>query len=51
VTESEVRELVLAAPIRITTAEGTVSRFATGHVTISARLLRFLHVDYFESTR
>lgn len=50
VDETGDREIVLAAPIRIRPAEGHTTSLETGYVALSARYLRFIHVDYFERT-
>ncbi len=49
VDETEDRELILAAPIRITSSNGARRPIETGYITVSARQIQFLHVDYYPS--
>lgn len=45
--ETEDRELILAGPIRITSIDGTRRWLKTGLLTVSARQIQYLHVDYY----
>lgn len=47
--ETEDRELTLAAPLRITAVDGAHRHIKTGLITVSARQIQFLHVDYYKS--
>lgn len=47
--ETEDRELILAGPIRITAIDGTRRWLETGLLTVSARQIQYLHVDYYLS--
>ena len=49
VDETEDREMILAAPIRVTSSNGAHRRIDTGYITVSARQIQFLHVDYYPS--
>lgn len=50
VTETEDREVILSAPIRVVSQQGVSTRLNSGYVTISARQMKFMHVDYYERT-
>lgn len=47
--ETEDRELILAAPIRVTSSNGAHRPIRSGYITVSARQIQFLHVDYYSS--
>lgn len=47
--ETEDREVTLAAPIRITGGDGAHRHIKSGFITVSARQIQFLHVDYYPS--
>ena len=47
--ETEDRELILTGPIRITAIDGTRRWLKTGLLTVSARQIQYLHVDYYPS--
>lgn len=47
--ETEDRELILAGPVRITASDGQRRWLKTGYLTVSARQIQYLHVDYFAS--